>query len=117
MMPLAAAAAEFLSHKRIAIAGVSASGANAANVIYRRVREDGYQVFAVNPHADHVEGDVSYHLIGEIPGASMAWSSAPPRWLRAMHLSRVARRYRWHIRGSTVAVASSAAGGAVCATA
>lgn len=68
MMPLAAAAAEFLSHKRIAIAGVSASGPNAANIIYRRMREDGYQVFAVNPHADYVEGDVSYHSIGEIPG-------------------------------------------------
>ncbi len=68
MIPLAAAATEFLSQKRIAIAGVSASGPNSANVIYRRMRDDGYQVFAVNPNADYVEGDVSYHSIAEIPG-------------------------------------------------
>jgi len=68
MIPLARAAAEFLSHQRIAIAGVSASGPNSANVIYRRMREDGYQVFAVNPNADYVEGDPSYHSIAEIPG-------------------------------------------------
>jgi predicted CoA-binding protein len=28
--------------------------------VYRRLRERGYEVFAVNPNADHVEGDRCY---------------------------------------------------------
>lgn len=60
---------DFLSQKRIAVAGVSRTpGAAAANGIYRRLRETGYQVFAVNPNADNVEGDVCYHDVKSIPG-------------------------------------------------
>jgi len=45
------------------VAGVSwtLNSPNAANGIYRRFREVGYTVFAVNPNADEVEGDVCYH--------------------------------------------------------
>ena len=32
------------------------------------MRERGYQVFAVNPNAQEVEGDVAYHDPGSIPG-------------------------------------------------
>ena len=66
MVPLAQAAAEFLTHRRIAVAGVSASKPNAANGIYRRLRKDGYRVYAVNPHADIVEGDACYHSISDL---------------------------------------------------
>jgi predicted CoA-binding protein len=52
------AASEFLAHRRIAVTGVSRSPANhGGNVVYNRLRERGYQVFAVNPNADEVEGD------------------------------------------------------------
>jgi predicted CoA-binding protein len=34
--------------------------------VYRRLRERGYEVFAVNPNAD--EGDRSYHDLKSIPG-------------------------------------------------
>jgi predicted CoA-binding protein len=37
-------------------------------VVYRRLRERGYDVFAVNPNADEVEGDRSYHDLHAIPG-------------------------------------------------
>lgn len=33
---------------------------NAANIIYRKLRSEGYKVFAVNPNATTVEGDISY---------------------------------------------------------
>ena len=55
------AAAEFLSKKRIAVAGVSreSGGAHGGNPVYVRLRDRGYEVFAVNPNATEVEGDAS----------------------------------------------------------
>jgi len=68
MKTLKEAATEFLSQRRIAVAGVSATHVDAANGIYRRMRELKYEVFAVNPNADQVEGDRCYHSLAEIPG-------------------------------------------------
>jgi uncharacterized protein len=63
------AASEFLASKRIAVTGVSRTPAShGSNVVYRRLRDRGYQVFAVNPNADQVEGDACYHDLGSIPG-------------------------------------------------
>ena len=39
-----------------------------SNVVYKRLRERGYEVFAVNPNADEVEGDRCYHDLSSIPG-------------------------------------------------
>jgi len=36
--------------------------------VYQRLRERGYQVFAVNPNADEVEGDRCYHDLKSVPG-------------------------------------------------
>jgi uncharacterized protein len=63
------AASEFLAHERMAVTGVSRQpGDHGSNVVYKRLRERGYQVFAVNPNADEVEGDRAYHDLGSIPG-------------------------------------------------
>src|SRR5919202_899170 len=63
------AAAEFLANRRIAVAGVSRKPDNhGSNVVYKRLRERGYEVFAVNPNADEVEGDRAYHDLRSIPG-------------------------------------------------
>ena len=63
------AAADLLAIKRIAVTGVSRDPDNhGSNMMYRRLREKGYQVFAVNPNADIVEGDPSYHDLSSIPG-------------------------------------------------
>lgn len=60
--------ADFLAQKRIAVAGVSSTDANQpANAIYRRLRETGYEVFAVNPKAGEVEGDPCYPDLKAIP--------------------------------------------------
>ena len=67
--PIKAAAAEFLGHKRIAVTGVSRTPkSHGGNIVYARLRERGYDVFAVNPNADAVEGDVCYHDLKSIPG-------------------------------------------------
>lgn len=69
MQKIKAAAEEFLTHKRVAVTGVSRSPKDhGANFVYRRFRDRGYEVFAVNPNADEVEGDPSYHDLRDIPG-------------------------------------------------
>jgi uncharacterized protein len=63
------AAAEFLSHKRIAVTGVSHKPAgHGSNAVYKRLRDRGYEVFAVNPNANEVEGDPCYHDLRDVPG-------------------------------------------------
>ena len=62
------AAADFLSHKRVAVTGVSRTPANhGSNVVYKRLRERGYEVFAVNPNAEEVEGDRCYTDLKSVP--------------------------------------------------
>ncbi len=69
MQPIKEAAAEFLAGKRVAVTGVSREGKDhGSNVVYKRLRERGYDVFAVNPNADEVEGDRCYHDLSSIPG-------------------------------------------------
>jgi predicted CoA-binding protein len=69
MTTIKEAAGEFLAQKRIAVAGVSRRRAgHGANNVYRRLRERGYQVFAVNPQAGAVEGDRCYPDLKSIPG-------------------------------------------------
>ena len=63
------AASAFLASKRVAITGVSRHPKDhGGNIVYRRLRERGYEVFAVNPNADEVEGDPCYQDLKSIPG-------------------------------------------------
>ena len=63
------AAAEFLESKRVAVTGVSREPkGHGGNVVYQRLRDRRYEVFAVNPNADEVEGDPCFHDLASIPG-------------------------------------------------
>jgi uncharacterized protein len=63
------AASEFLAQKRVAVTGVSRTPkGHGSNVVYQRLRERGYEVFAVNPNADVVEGDPCFLDLKSIPG-------------------------------------------------
>jgi len=69
MVAVKQAAAEFLAHQRIAVTGVSRKPqGHGSNVVYQRLRERGYQVFAVNPNAETVESDPCYPDLKAIPG-------------------------------------------------
>lgn len=59
--------AEFLECRRIAVAGVSRNSNQPANAIYRKLKGAGYDVFAVNPNAEEVEGARCYHDLRSIP--------------------------------------------------
>ena len=69
MVPIKQAAAGFLTNKRIAVTGVSRTAkGHGANVVYQRLRSRGYDVFAINPNADQVEGDPCYPDLKSVPG-------------------------------------------------
>ena len=69
MQKIKDAATEFLAQRRVAVTGVSRSPKDhGANVVYQRLRSRGYEVFAVNPNADRVEGDRCYPDLRSIPG-------------------------------------------------
>jgi predicted CoA-binding protein len=67
------AATAFLDHRRIAVTGVSRNPqGHGSNIVYQRLRERGYEVFAVNPNADSVEGDICYPDLKSIPDGVQA---------------------------------------------
>ncbi len=69
MQTIKEAADEFLASKRIAVTGVSRTPRDhGANVVFKRLRDRGYEVFPVNPNADEVEGVRSYHDLHSVPG-------------------------------------------------
>lgn len=68
-MKINQAAEEFLACKRIAVTGVSREPqGHGSNTVYQRLRQRGYEVFAVNPNAETVEGDRAYPDLRSIPG-------------------------------------------------
>ena len=68
-------AQDFLAQKRIAVAGVTRKGQDAANLIYNKLKSSGHEVFAVNPRATEVEGDPCFPDLKSIPGGVMVVSS------------------------------------------
>jgi predicted CoA-binding protein len=69
MQTMKDAASEFLSKKRVAVTGVSRTPkTHGSNTVYKRLRERGYEVFAVNPNATEVEGDRCFSSLSSIPG-------------------------------------------------
>ena len=69
MQSIDEAASTFLAKKRVAVTGVSRTPkTHGSNNVYRRLRERGYDVFAVNPNAQEVEGDRCFPDLKSIPG-------------------------------------------------
>jgi hypothetical protein len=60
--------AEFLGGRRIAVAGVSRESGQAANAIYRKLRDCGYEAIPVNPNASQVEGVRCHPDLASIDG-------------------------------------------------
>ncbi len=58
---------DFLAQKKIAVVGVSDKRETGCNLAYRKFKEAGYQVSAVNPRLSSFEGDPCYPDLGAIP--------------------------------------------------
>ena len=73
MQTIKEASSAFLANSRVAVTGVSRTPkTHGSNNVYKRLRERGYEVFAVNPNADEVEGDSCYQDLKSIPGGVQA---------------------------------------------
>lgn len=59
---------DFLAQKRIAISGLSRTKDSGAGAIYLKLRDHGYEVFALHPSAEVLHGDPCYPNLGAIPG-------------------------------------------------
>lgn len=59
---------DFLAQKRIAISGLSRTKDSGAGAIYLKLRQRGYQVFALHPEAESLHGDKCYPSLSAIPG-------------------------------------------------
>ncbi len=81
-MQINEAAAAFLANRRIAVTGVSRSAKDhGANTVFNRLRDRGYEVFAINPNVDEVEGVTAYHDLRSVPGGveAVVIATAPGR--------------------------------------
>ena len=58
---------EFLAQKRIAVVGVSDKRDTGCNLSYKKFKENGYQVYAVNPRIATFEGQTCYPDLKAIP--------------------------------------------------
>lgn len=68
-MKIEQAATDFLSSKRFAVTGVSRKPeGHGSNAVYLRLKERGFEVVAINPNADTVEGDPCYATLAAVPG-------------------------------------------------
>jgi uncharacterized protein len=109
------AAAEFLADKRIAVTGVSRTPkTHGSNTVYKRLRERGYQVFAVNPNTGQVEGDRCYRDLASIPGGVQAvvigtWPEIAEATMR--ECAELGIKHVWMHRGPGAGSVSNAAAG------
>ncbi|MET0835933.1 MAG: CoA-binding protein [Thermoleophilaceae bacterium] len=113
MQKIKEAASEFLARRRVAVTGVSRQPKNhGSNVVYQRLRERGYEVFAVNPNADEVEGDPSYHDLRSIPGGvdAVVIATRPERAEATMReCADLGIKHVWMHRGPGAGSVSTAA--------
>jgi predicted CoA-binding protein len=58
---------DFLAQKKIAVVGVSDRRETGCNLAYRKFKEAGYTVSAVNPRLTEFEGDPCYPDLASIP--------------------------------------------------
>ncbi len=58
---------EFPRLRRWAVVGASNNREKFGNKIYRDLKDAGYEVYAVNPKEDHIEGDPCFKSVKDLP--------------------------------------------------
>ena len=58
---------DFLAQKKIAVVGVSDKRDTGCNLAYKKFKENGYQVYAVNPRISTYDGQTCYANLKSIP--------------------------------------------------
>jgi predicted CoA-binding protein len=71
---------DFVSSKRIAVAGVSHSEQKMGTGIYKELKLRGYEVFGVNPRLEIIDGDKCHASLEELAGkVDAVVISVPPQ--------------------------------------
>ena len=113
MQSVKEAASEFLANKRVAVTGVSRTPkTHGSNTVYQRLRDRGYEVFAVNPNAREVEGDPCYPDLSSIPGGveAVVIGTRPERAEDTMHeCAELGIKHVWMHHGASGSSVSAAA--------
>ncbi|MCP4215733.1 MAG: CoA-binding protein [bacterium] len=58
---------DFIAQKKLAVAGVSRKKGKFGNAIFRELKKAGYEVFALNPNSETVEGEKCYPNVKALP--------------------------------------------------
>lgn len=58
---------EFLDQKTMAFVGLSRSSGEFSRLAYSMLKERGYHMYPVNPHAREIGGEQCYHSLDELP--------------------------------------------------
>jgi hypothetical protein len=58
---------EFLAQKKIAVVGVSDKRETGCNQNYKKFKENGFQVYAINPHISEYDGSPCYPDLKSLP--------------------------------------------------
>lgn len=66
-MTTRAAVDDFLAQRTLAVVGVSRKGQKFGNMAFRELKKKEYQVFAVNPNAEEIEGERCYPGLKALP--------------------------------------------------
>lgn len=113
MQSMKEAASAFLTNKRVAVTGVSRTPkGHGSNLVYQRLRERGYDVYAVNPNADQVEGDRCYRDLSSVPGGveAVVIATRPELAEDTMHeCAELGIKHVWMHRGPGAGSVSEAA--------
>jgi hypothetical protein len=113
MQSVKEAANAFLANKRVAVTGVSRTAkGHGSNLVYQRLRQRGYDVFAVNPNTNAVEGDRCYSSLSSIPGGvdAVVIGTRPEVAEDTMHeCAELGIKHVWMHRGPGAGSVSAAA--------
>lgn len=57
---------QFLGPKKLAIAGVSRDPKKFGNIVYKELKDRGFEVYPINPNIDLVNGDKCYKSVNDL---------------------------------------------------
>ena len=67
MKPLKQQILAFFEKKKIAIAGVSRDPKKFSTLVFRELKEKGFDVYPINPNVDTIHGFTCYQSVSELP--------------------------------------------------
>lgn len=62
--------AQFLGLKKIAVVGASNDRSKYGNIVLRKLMDNDYTVYPVNPNASRIEGEICYQSLCDLPDAA-----------------------------------------------